>query len=155
MLKTLTKDYRKDQARLLTQWPTIPIEVAPISVKAVIHALRSIGSTNPIVRPSLDPNAGPRKTDQDFYIIDAPFPSLLIPADVAAGKGTGLGDGTWEVVALSKRIKAITGVLEVGIFAGLTGPEAQAQGLRGGQKPVAAYFGMADGTVKVRYAKDD
>jgi ribose 5-phosphate isomerase A len=37
--------------------------------------------------------------------------------------------------------------LEVGIFSGVTGPQAQAAGGIGGQKPVAAYFGMPDGTV--------
>jgi len=93
------------------------------------------------------------KTDQDFFIIDAPFPHpLLTQSDVDAGKGKGDGsDGTWEVNALSTSIKAITGVLEVGLFCGMDGVQAQAAGhRRGGQKPVAVYFGMEDGSVEVR-----
>lgn len=66
-------------------------------------------------------------------------------------------DGTrpadaWVVETLSKTIKDISGVLEVGIFSGATGPQAQDAGGIGGQKPVAAYFGMPDGTVTVKKA---
>lgn len=101
------------------------------------------------------------KTDQDFFIIDAPFPKLFIAEDVSAGKGKGDGsDGTWEVNKLSDAIKSLTGVLEVGIFSGLNGPDAAAlratEGVKtvtSGQKPVAVYFGMADGSVEVRTAK--
>jgi ribose 5-phosphate isomerase A len=102
------------------------------------------------------------KTDQDFFIIDAPFPSLLTSTDVASGLGVGDGtDGKWEVERLSKEINQITGVLEVGLFCGLDGVQAEelrANGLAkesvlSGQKPVAVYFGMADGSVKVRTAK--
>lgn len=56
----------------------------------------------------------------------------------------------WEVENLARAIKGLAGVLEVGIFFGSTGPQAQAKGGIGGQKPVAAYFGMPDGTVSVR-----
>ncbi|ORY18301.1 ribose 5-phosphate isomerase A-domain-containing protein [Clohesyomyces aquaticus] len=159
-------DYRKKQSRLLTFWPTIPIEVAPIAVPTVLHSLRSLGSSTPKLRTTLLAKSGPLKTDQDFFIIDAPFPPLLTTADVAAGKGKGDGsDGTWEVGNLSQAIKRLTGVLEVGIFSGLNG--VQAEGLRGeegdvkgrdvtiitgGQKPVAVYFGMQDGSVEVRKA---
>jgi len=165
-------DYRKDQSRLLTFWPSIPIEVAPISINTVLHSLRTIGSVNPKVRQGMMEKAGPLKTDQDFFIIDAPFPPLLTQSDVAEGKedGTGpkgandtvfgssgegkpQGEGKWEVQTLAKKIKSITGVLEVGIFSGLDGTQAQAMGLQGGQRPVAVYFGMQDGTVKVRHAK--
>jgi ribose 5-phosphate isomerase len=96
--------------------------------------------------------AGPIKTDQDFFIVDAPFPQLLIASDVAAGKDGSGKNGVWEVQALAKAIKQIAGVLEVGIFAGLTGPEATKYGVKGGQKPVACYFGMQDGTVTIRKA---
>jgi len=132
------------------------------------------------------------KTDQDFFIIDAPFPPLLTKRDVesggnvdlsivtsqrgdeegkggelsldkeatfkgvkAAGSAAKIGSGQggkWNVLELSKAIKSITGVLEVGIFAGLDGVEAEEQAVHGGQKPVAVYFGMTDGTVKVRTA---
>ncbi|KAF1839508.1 ribose 5-phosphate isomerase [Decorospora gaudefroyi] len=152
-------DYRKRQDRLLTQWQTIPIEVAPLSQRKVAAALTMLGSTGPTLRTTLLEKSGPLKTDQDFFILDAPFPPLLTSADVAAGKGKGDGsDGTWEVNNISRAIKGLTGVLEVGIFAGLNGIEAQelrekhqsTKTVRGGQKPVAVYFGMADGSIKVR-----
>jgi len=155
-------DYRKLQPRLLSSWPTIPIEVAPISTFSVLHGLRILGSTAPQVRDGLLAKAGPLKTDQDFFIIDAPFPKpLLTEEDVAAGKGKGDGtDGEWEVQELSKKIKAITGVLEVGLFCGIDGITAQERGAikrggtaHGGQKPVAVYFGMQDGSVEVRNRK--
>ena len=154
-------DYRKKQDRLLTNWPTIPIEVAPIAVPTVLKGLRTLGSTNPKLRTTLLEKSGPLKTDQDFFIVDAPFKPLLIAEDVKAGKGKGDGsDGSWEVNQLSEAIKALTGVLEVGIFSGLNGPDAEAirstDGVRtvtSGQKPVAVYFGMADGSVEVRTAK--
>ncbi|OAL54401.1 ribose-5-phosphate isomerase [Pyrenochaeta sp. DS3sAY3a] len=157
-------DYRKKQDRLLTNWPTIPIEVAPLSQKKVATALTALGSTNPKLRTTLLEKSGPLKTDQDFYIIDAAFPALLTSADVAAGKGKGDGsDGTWEVNNISKAIKALTGVLEVGIFSGLNGIEAQdlrgkegaAGAVTGGQRPIAVYFGMADGSVKLRTAEGE
>ncbi|KAK3203027.1 hypothetical protein GRF29_154g1503259 [Pseudopithomyces chartarum] len=90
-------DYRKKQDRLLTNWPTIPIEVAPIAVPTVLKSLRTLGSTNPSLRTTLLEKSGPLKTDQDFFIVDAPFKTLLLEEDVAAGKGKGDGsDGTWE-----------------------------------------------------------
>lgn len=96
------------------------------------------------------------KTDQGFFIVDAPFPKLLLPADVEGkddgedGKGK---DGVWEVSTLAKEIKQLAGVLEVGLFYGITGRQAQAAGGVGGQKPVAAYFGMTDGSVTSKKAK--
>lgn len=151
-------DSRKLQFRLLEAWKYIPIEVAPIAVNQVLAKLKELGSIQPYLRLAPLPHEalakeGPLKTDQDFYIIDAPFKTLLTAADVAAGKGDGKGkDGLWEVDQLARTINEITGVLEVGIFSGLTGPEARSRGLVGGQKPIAAYFGMPDGTVQVRKA---
>lgn len=105
--------------------------------------------------------AGPIKTDQDFFIIDAPFSGTLLTAqDIAdGGKGKGDGsDGTWSVLELSKAIRGITGVLEVGLFCGIDGVTAFEEGRKegtafGGQKPVAVYFGMQDGSVEVRNRK--
>ena len=55
--------------------------------------------------------------------------------------------------ALAKEIKLIEGVLSVGIFCGENGQEAAKAGRKmGGQKPIAAYFGMEDGGVVVRSA---
>lgn len=157
-------DYRKRQDRLLTNWPTIPIEVAPLSQRKVIAGLKLLGSSNPTLRTTLLEKSGPLKTDQDFYIVDAPFPTLLTKEDIKAGKGKGDGtDGTWEVNAISRAIKGLTGVLEVGIFSGLSGVEAQelraqdksVSAVTGGQKPIAVYFGMADGSVKLRTAQGE
>jgi ribose 5-phosphate isomerase A len=118
----------------------------------VLRKLEALGSVKPTIRTNASPKEGPLKTDQDFFIIDAPFPPLLTHADVAAGKDGSGAAGVWEVNELARTIKHIAGVLEVGIFSGLTGPQAQAAGGIGGQRPVAAYFGMPDGTVSVRKA---
>lgn len=67
---------------------------------------------------------GPLKTDQDFYIVKAPFPPLLMekdekPSGSATGKTTDGQEGRlWRVEELAAKIKAITGVLEVGLFYG-------------------------------------
>lgn len=143
-------DYRKQQARLLTKWPAIPIEVAPIGHVSVLRELELLGSKNPKLREHTIAKAGPVQTDQSFYIIDAPFPTLLTPQDVAAGKDGSGNNGTWEVSVLAERIKKITGVLDVGLFYGRDGDEAQAAGMKGGQKPVAAYFGLENGEVAVQ-----
>ncbi|KZF19310.1 ribose 5-phosphate isomerase A [Xylona heveae TC161] len=147
-------DYRKLQPRLLTNWPSIPVEIAPIAMTSVLHALKRLGSIDPIVREGHIAKAGPLKTDQDFFIIDAPFKPLLTEADVAAGKQGNGKDGIWEVSALAHRIKLIQGVLDVGLFEGANGFEVAARGEHaGGQKPVAAYFGMENGEVLKRTAK--
>lgn len=160
-------DYRKLQPKLLTAWPSIPIEVAPIAIHSVQHHLTLLGATNAPVRQGSSMKSGPLKTDQDFFIIDAEFAKpLLIQSEVDAGKGKGDGsDGTWEVNALSKRIKGITGVLDVGIFSGVDGITAleiaeregkgnlQLRTAHGGQKPIAVYFGMQDGSVVERHRK--
>lgn len=184
-------DYRKDVPRLLTDWPYIPIEVAPIAVKPVLRALKALGSPNPELRLLTVAKAGPLKTDQDFYIIKAPFPKLLMERDLkSASEGEGQTTGktkdgldgrVWEAGKLATAIKGISGVLEVGLFVGMNGPEAAqfitsggqkagvegqvpdgsvtgsmsgkgATASQGGQKPVAVYFGNADGTVTVRKA---
>ena len=68
------------------------------------------------------------------------------------GKGE---DGVWEAETLAKEIKMIEGVLSVGLFVGMNGYQAREAGkAMGGQKPVAAYFGMEDGSVVVRTAED-
>ena len=60
-------------------------------------------------------------------------------------------EGKWEVESLAREIKMMEGVLSVGLFIGMNGLQAVKGGLRkGGQKPVAAYFGREDGSVVVR-----
>jgi ribose 5-phosphate isomerase A len=148
-------DYRKLQDRLLTQWKTIPIEVEPLAVNVVRSQLiHDLGSGPPEVRRGQVQKAGPMKTDQGNYIIDAPFPPLLLPSDIQAkGPDFVMGKNGWEVQALSSRIKNIEGVLSVGIFAGENGEQALARGIKmGGQKPAIVYFGMQDGSVVVKRA---
>ncbi|KIV93787.1 ribose 5-phosphate isomerase A [Exophiala mesophila] len=153
-------DHRKLQHRLITKWPTIPIEVEPKAARQVMKRLRMLGSRSPTgagptIREGHMAKAGPVKTDQDFFIIDAPFPHpLLISEDIANGKKGDGEDGVWEVELLARTIKDINGVLGVGIFCGPTGPEAEAASVVGGQRPIACYFGMADGTVTLRRARE-
>ena len=87
--------------------------------------------------------------------MDAPFPPLLTSSDVKQGaKGDGEG-GVWEVHQLGRRLKRIVGVLEVGLFHGRNGVQVANAGEEGGgQKPVAAYFGMENGEVEIRNAKE-
>ncbi|CAC9890018.1 unnamed protein product, partial [Aureobasidium pullulans] len=146
-------DYRKNQTRLISKWPSIPIEVAPIAHATVMRQLKLIGSVDPVLREHTLAKTGPVQTDQGFYIIDAPFKPLLIQEDVKNGKDGSGKDGQWEVTALAHKIKSISGVLEVGLFYGPNGYEVQAAGGQGGQKPVAAYFGNEDGTVGVKEAQ--
>lgn len=87
--------------------------------------------------------------------MDAPFPPLSLASDLKNGdKGDG-ENGTWEVHSLGRRLKRIVGVLEVGLFHGRNGIQVAAAGEEGGgQKPIAAYFGMENGEVEVRMAKE-
>jgi len=137
----------------LTKWKTIPIEVAPIAAHQVMERLKALGAVKSAIREGALAKVGPIKTDQDFYIVDAEFQQLLIGQDLTTGsEGKGVA-GVWEVEHLAKAIKDINGVLEVGIFCGPTGPEAAQAEVVGGQRPIACYFGMEDGSVTVRTAK--
>jgi ribose 5-phosphate isomerase A len=147
-------DYRKNQKRLLTNWPSIPIEVAPIAHASVLRELKLLGSPNAKLREHSLAKTGPIQTDQSFYIIDAPFKKLYSTQDVKDGADGSGKDGQWDVNTLARAIKEINGVLEVGLFYGVNGEEAQAAGGQGGQKPVAVYFGMEDGEVMVRHYND-
>lgn len=163
-------DHRKLRPRLLSNWPSIPIEVEPLAANTVLLALERLGSLSPILREGHIAKAGPIKTDQDNFIIDAPFAMLLLHSDLPPGQqipqpsgigaigvgggieGLGKG-GQWLVEELAREIKMIEGVLSVGLFCGVNGEEVLAKGGKtGGQKPVAAYFGMANGDVVVRRA---
>ena len=144
-------DYRKSQRRLLTNWPSIPIEVAPIAHASVIRELKNLGSSNPALREHSISKTGPIQTDQSFYIIDAPFKQLLTSVDVKNGADGSGKDGVYDVDTLATKIKDINGVLEVGLFHGMNGEESAALGLQHGQKPIAVYFGQADGGVTVQH----
>lgn len=152
-------DHRKSKPRLLSVWPTIPIEVEPLAAQVVMRNLRQMGSPDPFIREGVINKAGPIKTDQDNYIVDAPFPKpLLLEEEAVDGQG-GIGwrnGGVWEVGSLARAIKMLTGVVEVGLFYGINGQQAQTLAEKsGGQKPVAAYFGMEDGGVLRRVARED
>ena len=136
----------------MTKWPSIPIEIAPMAHATVLRQLKILGSIEPKLREHAQAKTGPIATDQGFYIIYAPFKTLLTEKDVKEGKDGSGKDGVWEVATLAHRIKDICGVLEVGLFFGKTGLETQSTGGHGGQKPVAAYFGMENGEVTVKKA---
>ncbi|RKF79511.1 Ribose-5-phosphate isomerase [Golovinomyces cichoracearum] len=147
-------DSRKLQTRLLSSWPTIPIEVVPLAAPNIKRILITLGSLDPKIRQGGTSKAGPVVTDNGMWIIDAPFPPLSLSSDL---KGDDPGDGsqgTWEVSQLGQRLKHIVGVLEVGLFYGQNGLQISSSGQGGGgQKPVAAYFGMSNGDVEVRENK--
>ncbi|KAI9888755.1 MAG: ribose-5-phosphate isomerase rki1 [Vezdaea aestivalis] len=148
-------DFRKYQTRLLSKWPTIPIEIVREARGTVLRQLKTLGSPAPFIRQGGSSKAGPAITDNNNFIIDAPFPPLLTPSDLTDDiRGDGKY-GKWEVLTLAKELKSIVGVLEHGLFAGRNGAEVTAAGEEGGgQKPIAAYFGMESGEVEVRSAKD-
>ncbi|KAK4121558.1 ribose 5-phosphate isomerase [Parathielavia appendiculata] len=141
-------DFRKLSTRLGMAWKKgIPIEVLPMAAPRVLGELQRMGSQNPRIRPGLPGKAGAIVTDNGMWIIDAPFPPLLLPKDIEAGSQTGNSTaGVWTVDALADALIKIPGVAEIGLFYGKNGLQLAS----GAQKPVAAYFGMADGTVEVR-----
>lgn len=119
----------------------------------VLLRLQAMGSPKPVVRSGLPSKAGECVTDNGMWIIDAPFAPLLLPKDVtsdSAGSGQG---GAWEVSALANELLRTPGIVEIGLFHGFNGDEAVTLGkLSQAQKPVAAYFGLANGEVQVQKA---
>lgn len=77
----------------------VPVEVRPDSAEAVLAALRGLGA-EPALRPATE---GPYVTDNGNWIADARFPGVGDPA------------------GLEREINAIPGVLDNGLFVGLTG----------------------------------
>ncbi|CAH0054178.1 unnamed protein product, partial [Clonostachys solani] len=147
-------DYRKQSPRLCTKWLTIPIEVLPLSAPDVLTRLQAMGSPKPAVRSGLPSKAGECVTDNGMWIIDAPFPPLLLPKDLGPSEdGAGRNGGKWEVGRLAQELLRVPGIVEIGLFHGFNGTQAVSLGLVGqAQKPVAAYFGTADGSVDVQLA---
>ncbi|KAH9883774.1 ribose 5-phosphate isomerase A [Xylariomycetidae sp. FL2044] len=141
-------DSRKRAPRLLTSWAYVPVEVSPAAAELVRRELAAIGSVNPVIRASAAGSHTFLMTDNHNYIIDAPFPAPLLLAPEAA-KRSDPAAALWTPEALGAQIRGILGVLEVGIFAGLTGPQAREAGPRAvGVRPVKIYFGEADGSVE-------
>ncbi|KAH7327824.1 ribose 5-phosphate isomerase A-domain-containing protein [Stachybotrys elegans] len=146
-------DYRKQSPRLCTVWKAIPVEVLPLAAPDVLKRLNAMGSPNAAVRAGLPSKAGECVTDNGMWIIDAAFPPLLLPKDLTPEiDGTGKG-GAWEIKTLAEELLRIPGVVEHGLFYGYNGDDAVAFSKQAqAQKPVAAYFGMANGEVQVQRA---
>lgn len=139
-------DFRKHSTRLGTSWKKgIPIEVVSQATGHVLSELKKLGAINPVLRSGLPGKAGSVVTDNGNSLIDAPFAPLALAKDLKCQDGE---NGVWTVEGLVDKIIKIVGVVEVGLFAGANGFEVQS----GAQKPVAAYFGMADGTVEIQRA---
>ncbi|KAF8513034.1 putative RKI1-D-ribose-5-phosphate ketol-isomerase [Gautieria morchelliformis] len=112
-------DYRKKSMVLGTTYTVgVPVEVAPFAYAKLLQNLHSLGSPSAALRMATR-KAGPVVSDNGNFIIDAPFSSemLKMPLD------------------LLRRIKMLTGVVEVGLFCGMA---------------KAAYFGNDDGSVSIR-----
>ncbi|KAG9245055.1 ribose 5-phosphate isomerase A-domain-containing protein [Calycina marina] len=148
-------DFRKLSPRLLSAWKAIPIEISPLAAPTIKRILITLGSSDPKIRQGGSAKAGPVVTDNGMWIMDAPFRKLLLPSDLTATqKGDGK-DGIWEVAQLGRRLQRVVGILEVGLFFGRNGLQVSTAGEEGGgQKPVAAYFGMENGEVEVRASKE-
>lgn len=88
-----------------------------------------------------------------MWLIDAPFAPLLLPKDLTAeveGRGK---DGAWEIKTLAEELLKLPGIVEHGLFYGFNGEEAVKLGKQlQAQKPIAAYFGLANGEVQVQKA---
>ncbi|KAI1437977.1 ribose 5-phosphate isomerase A [Xylaria sp. CBS 124048] len=144
-------DSRKKVPRLLTNWGYVPIEVSPIAAELVRQALIDLGSKNPVIRaaPSSSNSSSPYLvTDNHNYLIDAPFPTLLLNSQAEL---VDPAKGLYTPDVLAAKIRGILGVLEVGIFSGLTGPQATAAGPNAeGIKPVKIYFGKTDGGFEIQ-----
>ncbi|KAI1423925.1 ribose 5-phosphate isomerase A [Xylaria sp. FL1777] len=140
-------DERKKAPRLLTSWAYVPVEVSPVAAELVRQALVDLGSRDPAIR--LAPSTSSYLvTDNHNYLIDAPFPTLLLNSQAEL---IDPAKGLWTPNALTAKIRGILGVLEVGIFSGLTGPQATAAGPDvEGVKPVKIYFGKTDGGFEIQ-----
>ncbi|KYK55870.1 hypothetical protein DCS_07835 [Drechmeria coniospora] len=146
-------DSRKQSTRLCTKWKTIPIEVVPLAAPDVLSRLRTMGSANATIRSGLPNKAGECVTDNGMWIIDAPFPPLLLSKDLTAeteGKGM---NGVWHIDLLAQELLRVPGVVEIGLFHESNGQQAASlpKELQT-QKPIAAYFGMPNGEVQVQLA---
>jgi ribose 5-phosphate isomerase A len=91
-------DPKKRVARLGTTF-ALPVEVVPFALAPVLRAVRALGA-NPVQRGAHA--LPPYRTDNGNAVLDLSFP-----------------DGIADPQALEQRLKAIAGVVEVGLFIGL------------------------------------
>ncbi|KAH7890421.1 ribose-5-phosphate isomerase [Phlebopus sp. FC_14] len=94
-------DYRKNSSILGTNFISgVPIEVVPFAYATVLQILRhTLGSPNATLRMA-KAKAGPVVTDNNNFVIDAPFSQEVMQ----------------DPYALLAKIKLLTGVVEVGLF---------------------------------------
>lgn len=114
----------------------------------MLAELERLGSVKSEVREATQSTKEQKhlRTDQNNLIVDAAFGRPL---------ALGPGEKGCKVDGLAKQIKAIEGVLSVGLFTGTNGFQRDRDAvLGGGQKPIAAYFGMEDGRIVVREASE-
>ncbi|PHH64261.1 hypothetical protein CDD82_1782 [Ophiocordyceps australis] len=146
-------DSRKQSPRLCTKWKTIPIEVLPLAAPDVLARLYAMGSSEAAIRSGLPGKAGECVTDNGMWIIDAPFPPLLLPKDLnteVQGNGT---NGIWEINTLAAELLKIPGIIEIGLFHGFNGQQSISLGKEmQAQKPLIAYLGTLNGEVQVQHA---
>ncbi|CCM06617.1 uncharacterized protein FIBRA_08896 [Fibroporia radiculosa] len=113
-------DYRKNSDVLGKNFTQgVPIEVAQFAYAKVLQNVHLLGSPNAVLRMAKS-KAGPVVTDNGNFVIDAPFPEEMMK----------------DPYTLLKRLKMLTGVVEVGLFCHMA---------------KAAYFGNQDGSVTVKW----
>jgi ribose 5-phosphate isomerase A len=96
-LEVIVIDPGKRVDRLGRQWP-VPVEVVPFGWTQAARALRGLGCDVRLRGPSEEQ---PFRTDNGNYVLDCHFPRIDHPAD------------------LERRINAVAGVVECGLFVGL------------------------------------
>ncbi|CAG8744122.1 11393_t:CDS:2, partial [Cetraspora pellucida] len=122
----IVADYTKRSTVLGEKWTKgIPIEVIPFCYTLVLNALNHLGCQNLNLRMAKN-KAGPIITDNGNFVIDAYFGKLDGQQSLGNDKFMFINSPS-EVL---KRIKLLTGVVEVGLFVGMA---------------EAAYFGEDDG----------
>jgi len=116
----LVADYRKKSHTLGVNWTKgVPIEVVPFGYARVLRQLKALGARDGVgLRMAGAAKAGPVVSDNGNFLVDAVFEleRMQKPAE------------------LLRELKALTGVVEVGLFCGVA---------------KAAYFGNEDGSVTV------
>lgn len=100
----------------LTQLSLVPVEVVPFGWSGTWAALEELGASPTMRRTSAEPGAPPFVSDGGHYILDCRFADISDPSGLAS------------------RIKALTGVVEHGLFIDMAGE---------------AVVGRDDGTVTI------
>jgi ribose 5-phosphate isomerase A len=108
-------DFRKKSDKLGENWKRgIPVEVIPLGYVPIMNKLKEIGG-HPVLRIAKS-KMGPVVSDNGNFIIDVDFGTIKYPSE------------------LNNLIKEIPGVVDTGLFLGMTS---------------SVYIGQKDGSVKV------